>query len=168
MAMVALAWCLSSSAAHAQGAGTVKFKVVNYDGLGDLIRANPGKVILVDFWSLTCVPCKENFPHVVEMYKKYKDKGLVCISVCTDDLRKYPKKESRIQEFLQDNEAIFTNVVLDMTDTELQEKLRITSLPCMYVFDRQGKWRQFIGTALVQDGKIRQAEIETLIVKLLE
>src|SRR5262249_40036040 len=156
---------LAPSAAQAQ----VDLKVVSYEGLGDLVRANHGKVVLVDFWALTCKPCRRNFPHVVELYKKYKDKGLVVISAATDEIRD-PKIQPRILKFLQDNEAIFTNVVVDEPTDVIVNKLRIYVLPCMYVFDREGKWRQLIGPTLPKDAEdeIDHVQLEAMIKKLLE
>ena len=40
-----------------------------------------GKVVLVDFWTYGCINCVRTLPHVVELYNKYKDKGLVVIGV---------------------------------------------------------------------------------------
>ena len=48
--------------------------------------ANPRvKYTVVDAWSTTCGPCKENFPHVVEMHRKYAPKGLAIVSLSLDD-----------------------------------------------------------------------------------
>src|SRR5437870_6090671 len=48
--------------------------------------ANPRvKYTIVDAWSTTCGPCKENFPHVVEMHRKYGPKGLAVVSLALDD-----------------------------------------------------------------------------------
>jgi thiol-disulfide isomerase/thioredoxin len=33
-----------------------------------------GQVYLIDFWATWCVPCKEGFPHLTELQKKYGDK----------------------------------------------------------------------------------------------
>lgn len=40
-----------------------------------------GKVVLVDFWTFGCINCVHTLPHVVDLYEKYKDRGLVVIGV---------------------------------------------------------------------------------------
>ena len=46
---------------------------------------------MVDAWATWCGPCKENFPHVVEMHQKYAGKGLAVVSLSLDD-RDKPEK----------------------------------------------------------------------------
>ena len=40
-----------------------------------------GKVVIVDFWTFSCINCIRTLPHVQGWYEKYKDKGLVIIGV---------------------------------------------------------------------------------------
>lgn len=40
-----------------------------------------GKVVLVDFWTYSCVNCVRTLPYLKEWHKKYKDRGLVIIGV---------------------------------------------------------------------------------------
>jgi thiol-disulfide isomerase/thioredoxin len=44
-----------------------------------------GKVVLVDFWTYTCVNCVNTLPHVEKLYEKYKDQGLVVVGVHTPE-----------------------------------------------------------------------------------
>ncbi len=42
---------------------------------GDTLRSSDlkGKVAVIDFWETWCSPCKEAFPHLQNVYEKYKD-----------------------------------------------------------------------------------------------
>lgn len=40
-----------------------------------------GKVVLVDFWTYSCINCLRTLPYLSDWYKKYQDKGLVIIGV---------------------------------------------------------------------------------------
>src|SRR5436190_7204589 len=42
-----------------------------------------GKVVIVDFYATWCGPCMAAIPHNNELLKKYQDKGLVIVGVCT-------------------------------------------------------------------------------------
>jgi thiol-disulfide isomerase/thioredoxin len=44
-----------------------------------------GKYVLLDFWASWCVPCRAGNPHLLELYKQYKDKGFEIISISDDD-----------------------------------------------------------------------------------
>lgn len=51
-----------------------------------------GKYTLVDFWASWCGPCREESPHVAELYNKYKDQGLEVVGVATWDKPERTKK----------------------------------------------------------------------------
>lgn len=44
-------------------------------------EALKGKVVLIDFWTYSCVNCVRTLPYLKEWHKKYKDKGFVLIGV---------------------------------------------------------------------------------------
>lgn len=44
-----------------------------------------GKVVLVDFWTYSCINCIRTLPYVTKLYDTYKDKGLVVVGVHTPE-----------------------------------------------------------------------------------
>jgi thiol-disulfide isomerase/thioredoxin len=44
-----------------------------------------GKVVLVDFWTYSCINCLRTLPHVSRWYEKFRDRGLVVIGVHTPE-----------------------------------------------------------------------------------
>ncbi len=84
------------------------------------------------------------------MHKKHAAAGLVVITLNTDEAK---DKEARkdIRAFLNEKQASTINLLLDEPGEFMQKKLRYDLLPCYYVFDRQGKWTQFVGD--VDNGK---------------
>jgi cytochrome c biogenesis protein CcdA/thiol-disulfide isomerase/thioredoxin len=44
-----------------------------------------GKVVLVDFWTYSCINCQRSLPHVEGWYKDYKNDGFVVVGVSTPE-----------------------------------------------------------------------------------
>ncbi|OGK08517.1 hypothetical protein A2767_05465 [Candidatus Roizmanbacteria bacterium RIFCSPHIGHO2_01_FULL_35_10] len=49
------------------------------------IKGLKGKVVLIDFWTYTCINCIRTLPFVTSWYEKYKDKGFAVIGVHTPE-----------------------------------------------------------------------------------
>ena len=49
------------------------------------IKALQGKVVLVDFWTYSCINCERTLPHVEAWYNRYKNYGLVVVGVHTPE-----------------------------------------------------------------------------------
>src|SRR5262245_15092592 len=44
-----------------------------------------GKVIVLNFWATWCGPCKVEIPGFVDLYKKYRNRGVAIVGVSVDD-----------------------------------------------------------------------------------
>ena len=44
-----------------------------------------GKVVLVQFWTYSCINCLRTLPYVTKWHEQYKDKGLVVVGVHTPE-----------------------------------------------------------------------------------
>ncbi len=119
--------------------GTVKLESLKWPQFKDRLSSNKqARYTLVDAWATTCGPCKENFPHLVEMHRKYASKGLAVISLSLDD----PSDAQAVaaaEKFLREKKAVFTNVLLDESFGDGFDKLDISAIPAVFIFGPDGK-----------------------------
>ena len=122
-------------------AGKVKLERLNWSQFQKRLGENKNQKIkytLVDAWSTTCGPCKENFPHVLEMHKKFASKGLQVVSLSLDD----PEDDNAVKEakkFLESKKSNIINILLDEGSGGGFEKLNINAIPAVFVYDPDGK-----------------------------
>lgn len=138
----------------------VKLELVKYDALTAAVRKQRGKVVVVDFWADFCLPCKREFPKLVELDRKHRDRGLVVVSVALDEPNLAARE--RVRTFLDRQRATFANYLLDERTSFWQDKLKIDGPPLVFVFNRRGELAKKFTD---DDGK--HLAIEQLVVRLL-
>jgi cytochrome c biogenesis protein CcdA/thiol-disulfide isomerase/thioredoxin len=60
-----------------------------------------GKVVVIDFWTYSCINCLRTLPYVKNWYDKYKNSGLVIIGVHTPEFP-FEKDESNVRKAVRD------------------------------------------------------------------
>lgn len=55
------------------------------DGKKKKLADYSGKVLVVDLWATWCGPCRQEIPHLVQIAKEYKSKGVEVIGLTTED-----------------------------------------------------------------------------------
>jgi cytochrome c biogenesis protein CcdA/thiol-disulfide isomerase/thioredoxin len=80
------------SAATASGALTDYGSAPNFAGIDEWLNSKPltmqelrGKVVLIDFWTYSCINCLRTLPHVEAWYRMYRKDGLVVVGVHTPE-----------------------------------------------------------------------------------
>ena len=130
---IALTMCASSTFAGGKviKVGDALPDLTTFGLEGKLPDDLKGKVILLDFWASWCGPCKESFPVMEELHKKYGAKGLVILAVNVDE------EAGAMKDFLKDHPATFT-IVHDATK-KLVGTVNIASMPTSLMIGADGK-----------------------------
>ena len=94
------------------------------------------KVVLVDFWTYSCINCQRTLPYLNAWYDKYKDQGLEIIGVHTPEFefeKKYDNVKKAVERF-----NIKYPVVLD-NDFSTWDAYANRYWPRKYLVDINGK-----------------------------
>jgi thiol-disulfide isomerase/thioredoxin len=129
-----------NASASAAGASSAEIRLlpVKFEEMLVQIAAKKAKLTLVDAWATWCGPCKENFPHVVEMNTKYASQGLEVASLSLDD-HEDSKALTEAKKFLTEQKAVFTNFLINEDQGAAFEKLNISGIPAVFLYGPDGK-----------------------------
>jgi cytochrome c biogenesis protein CcdA/thiol-disulfide isomerase/thioredoxin len=98
-----------------------------------------GKVVLVDFWTYTCINCIRTLPHVTSWYDKYKDQGFIVIGVHTPEFE-FEKNTNNVLDAIKQY-AIHYPVAQD-NNYATWNNYSNQYWPAEYLIDAQGNIRR--------------------------
>lgn len=117
-----------------------------------------GKVVLVDFWTYSCVNCLRTLPYVRAWSQKYGQHGLVVVGVHTPEFD-FEGEAANVQRAVKDL-GIGYPVAVD-SQRVLWDRFGVQAWPAFYFVDAKGRIRH------EQLGEGRYAQAERLIQQLL-
>jgi thiol-disulfide isomerase/thioredoxin len=97
-----------------------------------------GKVVLVNFWTYSCIYCIRTFPHMRVWAEKYRGQGLVVIGVHTPEFG-FEKENSNINKAVQRFQIDYP-VAVD-SERRLWNSFRNNAWPAFYIADAKGQVR---------------------------
>lgn len=112
-----------------------------------------GKVVLIDFWASWCAPCRQQNPHLVEVYNKYKGKDFEIFGVSLDE------NVAAWKNAIEKDGLTWPQVSdLKRWESSVVKVFHVEAIPYGILIDRQGK--------IVAKG-IRTEELELKIMDAL-
>ncbi|KAA0595989.1 cytochrome c biogenesis protein CcdA/thiol-disulfide isomerase/thioredoxin [Azospirillum lipoferum] len=115
------------------------------DGATDWLNSKPlttdelrGKVVLIDFWTYSCINCIRTLPYLRAWAEKYRDQGLVVVGVHAPEFA-FEKRIGNVQKALRDF-AITYPVAVD-NDFRIWRAFGNSYWPAFYIADATGRIR---------------------------
>src|SRR5579872_1971400 len=97
-----------------------------------------GKVVLIDFWTYTCINSIRPLPYVKAWAAKYKDAGLVVIGVHTPEFS-FEKEPANVEEITRTFKVTYP-VAID-SNYSIWQAFRNEYWPAQYIVDEKGQIR---------------------------
>lgn len=120
----------------------VKVTKGSWQDVQEFIKKNPDKVVVIDAWSTSCIPCMREFPNLVKLQAALPD-DVVCVSFSCDyvGIKSKPPEfyEERVLKFLTKQKATFKNFLSTTEADTAYEEMGINSIPAVFVYGPDGK-----------------------------
>ncbi len=117
-------------------------KLPEFQGISEWLNSNPltiqdlkGNVVLVQFWTFSCINCQRTLPYVTKWYERYAPKGLKMIGVHTPEFA-FERDANNIKDAMQKH-GITYPVPID-NEFKTWKAYGNEYWPHLYLADRQG------------------------------
>ncbi len=124
---------------------SVEGRLPSLDGAVEWLNSNPinagqlrGKVVLINFWTYSCINCIRSLPYVRAWAEKYKDQGLVVIGVHAPEFA-FEKKIENVERATRDF-GISYPIAID-NDYGIWRAFGNSYWPAAYFVDAEGRIR---------------------------
>ena len=103
------------------------------------LQALRGKVVLVDFWTYSCINCVRSLPHLTTWYERYKNDGLVIVGVHTPEFA-FEREGQNVQNAIK--QFNITYPVAQDNDYHTWQNYQNHYWPAEYLIDAKGHIRR--------------------------
>lgn len=129
-------------------------------GVHALVRSTSGPVVVVNLWATWCEPCKEEFPMLLEVARKYESRGVSLHFVSMD----FASERSSALAFLQSQRAPLPSYAKKGKDDPFINAVHPDwsgALPATFVYGSERNLRYF------WEGKLTEARLQDALDTLL-
>lgn len=142
--------------AAASPAFKLQLQMADWQFMTKEVARHKGKVVVLDLWSTSCLPCMKEYPKLVELQKKYP-KQVVCLALNLDyaGIKSKPPEfyRPRIERFLSAVKPEFKNFICTTEANEFFDSIKLGSIPAVLVYGTDGKLAQRFDDKMLEPGE---------------
>ena len=143
VALLVVLGLTSNGWAKEKGDQAADFSLVDISGNTVSLSQMQGKVVVVNFFTVFCQPCRHEMPDLNAIYNENKDKGLAMVGIC---LNADPNQLKALIKQLK-----LDYPVLLGTDKVSKDYGEIVAVPTTFIINKQGKIAEKIVGARKKD-----------------
>jgi len=110
-----------------------EFKLANRAGGEVSLSGLKGQIVMINFWASWCGPCRQEFPALDQIYRKYKPMGFTIVAINVES------EKADAERFLGKTPVSFP--ILFDPDNKVSSNYGVSAMPTTFLVDRQGKLR---------------------------
>jgi peroxiredoxin len=114
-----------------------EFELTDLQGKKWSLKKLQGKVVVLNFWFTTCIPCIKEIPDLNTLVQDYKDKNVVFLGLTFSN-------KDQVKKFLTKHPFDYT---LLPGSQEIDKKYNISSWPASIVIDKNGMIKKIISSS---------------------
>ncbi|MFO1243453.1 MAG: cytochrome c biogenesis protein DipZ [Rickettsiales bacterium] len=133
----------SGTAGGLQAALTNPYDAPEFTGIDTWLNSDPltmkslrGKVVLIDFWTYSCINCIRTLPYITKWDEKYRDNGLVIVGVHAPEFE-FEKNQANVEAAIKKYNIKYPVAMDNNLDTWTAFKNRYW--PAHYLINQEGK-----------------------------
>jgi thiol-disulfide isomerase/thioredoxin len=134
---------------------------VDVDELLAAVKGSASDAVLVNVWATWCIPCREEFPDLIQLHRRYAEQGFELVLVSAD----FDVGEAELVEFLSKQGVDFPSYLKVGNDMDFIDGINPDwsgALPASFLFDSEGNLKKF------WEGKTTYKDLEEPVRGLLE
>jgi thiol-disulfide isomerase/thioredoxin len=135
LAIIVVAAVACSKGGNDSGTGpdrALPFSLPDIEGQTFSLADYRGKVVVLEFFTTWCEPCRYSAPLLQEISERYKDKGVSVIAVSLDEGKDV---SARLKTFRERHKVSYR---IALGNANVKKQYNAYALPTTYIFDRNG------------------------------
>ena len=131
----------------------------NWEDVQAHVAESAGKIVVVDLWSTSCIPCIKELPRLGQLQRD-RSENVVCISLSVDyiGLKSRPAESyrERVQKTLERCDVRGRNFLCTTDSDMVFRKLDLPSIPAVYVYGADGQLVQRFDASSLKEGSSQE------------